>query len=107
MAFEKSIEAVIQEAISHGEFDNLPGAGKPVNLDAYFDTPESVRVAQALLKEAGILPLEVQLLQEIAELKERKAAALGTAEQDHIAAILNQKQVNLNLRLERLRHQVK
>jgi len=34
MAFEKIAEEKIQEAIATGEFDDLPGKGKPLDLDA-------------------------------------------------------------------------
>ena len=37
MSLEKIIEERIQEAMANGEFDNLEGAGKPLNLDEYND----------------------------------------------------------------------
>ena len=43
MSFEKIAEEKIEEAIAAGEFDNLPGQGKPLDLDAYFATPEQMR----------------------------------------------------------------
>ena len=76
-------------------------------MSAYFETPEEVRAAQAVLKQAGILPLEVQLLQEIAESKEEKATAQSVDEPDRITELLNRKQLKLNLLRERLRQQVK
>jgi F0F1-type ATP synthase gamma subunit len=68
--FDKIVESAIQEAIARGEFENLPGTGKPIDLTEYFNAPEEVRVAQAMLKNAGMVPLEVDLLQEIVALKE-------------------------------------
>ena len=44
MSFEKLVEEKIREAMAEGEFDNLPGKGKPINLDAYFATPEDLRI---------------------------------------------------------------
>ena len=70
MSFDKTIEALIKAAQARGDFDNLPGQGQPIDLTDYFNTPEDIRVAQALLREAGIVPLEIQLLGEIAVLKE-------------------------------------
>jgi len=32
MAFERIVEALIKEALERGEFDNLPGKGKPIDL---------------------------------------------------------------------------
>jgi len=46
MKFDKAVEASIQEAFLRGDFDNLPGKGKPIDLTEYFNTPEDVRVAQ-------------------------------------------------------------
>ena len=44
MSLEKSVEEKIKQAIADGEFDNLAGAGKPLNFDNYFNTPEDVRM---------------------------------------------------------------
>ncbi|MEP6787258.1 MAG: DUF1992 domain-containing protein [Acidobacteriota bacterium] len=35
MSIESSIEQKIREAIARGDFDNLEGKGKPLDLDAY------------------------------------------------------------------------
>ena len=44
MSIESAIEQKIREAIARGEFDNLSGSGKPLDLDAYFNTPEDLRM---------------------------------------------------------------
>jgi len=38
MSFHKNADEKINGAIARGEFDNLPGKGKPLDLDAYFTT---------------------------------------------------------------------
>ena len=76
MSFDKIVEALIKEAQARGEFDNLPGEGKPIDLTAYFETPEEVRLAQSLLKNAGMISPEVQLLKEIAELRFRRLSRM-------------------------------
>lgn len=70
MSFDKLVEEKIREAMERGEFDNLPGKGKPLDLDAYFATPEDLRLSYSILKNAGIVPEEAQLLSEIGSLKE-------------------------------------
>ncbi len=65
MFFEKLAEEKIKEAIENGEFDNLPGKGKPLDLEAYFATPADVRLGYSVLKSAGCVPEEVALLKEI------------------------------------------
>jgi hypothetical protein len=44
MSLEKIVEEKLLEAINNGEFDNLEGAGKPLDLDEYFAAPEDIRV---------------------------------------------------------------
>ena len=39
MSFKKNADEKIKEAIAKGEFENLRGKGKPLDLDAYFATP--------------------------------------------------------------------
>jgi hypothetical protein len=70
MSFDKIVEALIKEAQERGEFDNLPGKGKPIDLTTYFETPEEVRLVQSVLKNAGIKSPEVQLLNEIAGMRQ-------------------------------------
>jgi Domain of unknown function (DUF1992) len=71
-------ERVIQEAIARGELDDLPGAGRPLELDDDALVPEELRVAYRILKNAGFVPPEVEALNEIAAL-ERLAMGDATA----------------------------
>ena len=32
IAFDRIVEAIIKDAMERGEFDNLPGKGKPIDL---------------------------------------------------------------------------
>ena len=49
MSLNKAVEARIKEAMERGEFSNLPGRGKPLDLSAYFETPEELRLAELIL----------------------------------------------------------
>jgi hypothetical protein len=60
-------DAKIAAAIEAGEFANLPGAGKPLDLDDDPLVPEDLRVAWRILKNSGFVPPEV------AERRERVA----------------------------------
>ncbi|MNC88216.1 hypothetical protein D3C83_40090 [compost metagenome] len=71
-------EKAIQEAIARGELDDLPGAGRPLELDDDALIPEELRLAYRILKNAGYVPAEVQALNEIAQL-ERLALGDATA----------------------------
>ena len=57
-------ERHIQAAQETGEFDNLPGAGKPLQLDDDSAVPEALRTGYRLLKNAGYLPPELALRKE-------------------------------------------
>jgi hypothetical protein len=74
MSIEKFVEEQVRRAIEAGEFDNLAGKGKPIDLKAYFDTPEDLRLAYSVLKSNSFVPEEVELLREIEALKERLQA---------------------------------
>ena len=53
-ALEIIAERKIEEAIARGDFDNLPGAGRPLDLDDEDPLwPEEVRMAKRILKNAG------------------------------------------------------
>jgi hypothetical protein len=76
--FELLAERKIAEAMANGEFDGLPGAGRPLDLGDDALIPEELRVAYRILKNAGYIPPEVQALNEIAAL-ERLALGDATA----------------------------
>ncbi len=107
MSFDKIVEALIKKAQERGEFDNLPGKGKPIDLTAYFETPEEVRLAQSVLKNAGMTSPEVQLLKEIAELRQAQAALTDEGKKQEIRKRIEQKQMEFNLMMERQKRQRK
>ncbi len=107
MSLEKAVEAIIKEAQERGDFDNLKGQGKPIDLTAYFETPEDVRNAYSLLKNAGVVSPEVELLQEIAALKERLATTYEEKDRSRIKKIISDKQLQFNVMIERQRRQRK
>ncbi|MGB2682245.1 MAG: DnaJ family domain-containing protein [Candidatus Competibacter sp.] len=65
--FDHIVEARIQEAIERGELRDLPGEGKPLQLDDNSAVPETLRAAYRLLKNAGYLPPELHLRKELRE----------------------------------------
>lgn len=52
-------EQKIVEAEKAGDFANLPGAGKPLELEDLSHIPEDMRMAYRVLKNSGYLPPEV------------------------------------------------
>lgn len=62
-------EEQIQAAIRRGEFDALPGQGEPLALEDDSAIPEELRVAYRVLKNAGCLPPQLTLRNEIHQLE--------------------------------------
>jgi hypothetical protein len=107
MSFDKHVEEMIKKAQERGEFDNLPGKGKPIDLTEYFEMPEDVRVAQSVLKNAGMKSREVDLLKEIAELKQALAKVVNEKKRQEIQKQIQEKQIEFSLMMERQRRQMK
>jgi hypothetical protein len=68
---ENLVEARIRKAMAEGEFDNLPGKGKPIDLSKYYGVPEHLRIAYHMMKGSGYIPEEVRLKKEMEILKEK------------------------------------
>jgi hypothetical protein len=64
-AFQKIIEKRIQDAQENGDFDDLPGKGKPIDLEDDRNIPEELRLTYKILKNADCLPPELELRKEI------------------------------------------
>ena len=101
MSIEKSIEEKIQQGIAAGEFDNLKGAGKPLNLDDYFTTPEDVRMGFSILKSNDFVPEEVEILKEISRLREKIKSCTEPEEKQKLVKTLNEKSLALTILMER------
>jgi hypothetical protein len=48
-------ERKIEEALAEGQFDNLPGMGKPLELEDTSHLPPDIRMAYTILKNGGYL----------------------------------------------------
>jgi len=101
MSFSRIAENRIREAMAQGEFDNLPGAGEPLNLEEYFSVPEDLRMAYSVLKSANYRPLEVELLNEVARLEQAIAAAADDAARGPLQRELAHRRTELAILLER------
>lgn len=91
-------ERRIREALERGELDDLPGAGRPLNLDDDAHVPPELRAAYRLLKNAGFLPPEVELRREIGEAQGLIDAATGPGERDRAQRRLELLHLRLRLR---------
>jgi hypothetical protein len=80
LLFESIAEQKIREAQERGEFDDLPGAGKPLDLEEDRLVPEDLRLAYRILKNAGFLPPELETQKEIRALEELLDRVQGSEE---------------------------
>lgn len=97
---EKIAEEKIKTALENGDFDNLPGQGKPIDLTEYFEAPPHLRAAFNLLKNAGVLPKQVILWKEIEDLRNRRRRARDREEVLKISAEIERKLVQIDLMVE-------
>ena len=100
MLFQENVDEKIKEAIARGEFDNLSGKGRPLDLDAYFATPEHLRMCYSILKNADVIPEEVELLRQIERLKESLVSSTDRIDKKALRQQLSEKLTNLNMRME-------
>lgn len=72
--FERLAEERLREAVAAGEFDELPGHGRPLELEDLSRVPADLRASYCLLKSANVLPEEMQLKQDMLRLGDLIAA---------------------------------
>jgi len=65
------VGAMMTKAIERGEFDNLEGSGKPLNLDENPFEPNELHMVHKILKDNGYAPYWMELGKEIDILKEK------------------------------------
>jgi hypothetical protein len=101
VSLERVIDNLIQEAIARGEFHNLDGQGKPLDLTAYFNTPEDLRMAYSVLKSNQIVPQEVELIRQIVDLRQKIGETEDEAERTTLTRELNERILALDLAIEK------
>ena len=67
-AFAMLAESRIQAAIATGEFDDLPGRGKPLPRDDMARVPADLRMSYRVLRNAKCLPPELEARRDVARL---------------------------------------
>jgi hypothetical protein len=91
-------ERRIREAMERGEFDDLPGKGKPLALgDEDPMVPEELRMAYRLLRNAGMLPPELELRKELLRLSDLLSAVTDEGERRRRRRELDYKLMQFNL----------
>ena len=74
------VEEQIRQAQERGDFDNLPGSGKLLNLDKNPHAGDNA-LAYSMLKQSGYAPPEIELAKEIRSESEKAEANLAKLRQ--------------------------
>ena len=94
----------LAESEKRGELRAAPSYGKPLELGAgYAETPDEFRVGFKILKDAGVVPAEVELMQQIDILRRSLDGAADSEGARAQRRRLVDMQQALALRMERLR----
>ncbi len=82
-------EKHILQAIEKGELNNLPGQGKPLEIDDDSHVPPHLKAAYRILKNSGFLPPELEDRKRALELVD----LLETVEEDSEEIILKAREL--------------
>jgi len=95
--FARVAEERIREAQREGAFDNLPGKGKPLELEDQSLIPEDLRMSYHILKNAHVLPPEAELRKEIRTLQDLLKYVEDESERKAMAKEIEWKMIRLDL----------
>ena len=94
-------EERIRQSIQNGDFENLPGKGKPLKLDDLSGVPEDLRMGYKILKNAGMVPEEVQLKKDMLKLEDLLACCIDEQERTSLQSKLTEKELRFNQLMEK------
>ncbi len=101
---EDEIGRKLAESQANGELASAPSYGKPLHLgDGYDETPAELRMGMKILKDAGVVPPEVELMRQIEAQQLRVQTATDEATARTERQTLSEMRQRLALRLEKLR----
>ena len=93
----------VREAEKSGEVKNLPGYGKPLDLDDDRHVPPRYRMAFRMLKNAGYTPPEVEMIKRVAQIRaELESEPSGTKRQS-LQTELRETQQKLDVALDKFK----
>ena len=99
------IGQALRDSEATGELRSAPSWGKPLAAaDGWDETPVELRQPFKILKDAGVVPPEVEVMREITALERELAVAGDAAAERALQQRLAEKRQHLALRLEKLRH---
>lgn len=94
-------EEKIKAGLKSGAFDNLPGKGKPLVLEDLSAVPKELRAGYKMLKNAGMLPEELQLRKDIVTLNDLLRCCEDDKERERLSKQLRLKRLKFNQIMEK------
>ncbi len=99
--FAQIAEQRIREAMARGEFDDLTLKGEPIPLEDRTHVPEELRMGFKILKNAGVLPEELELKREIASLRLLLDACTDEGERTALRRCMTARQLRFSMLMEK------
>ena len=99
--FHNLAEQRILEAIREGALDDLALRGQPIPREDFSGVPEELRMGYKILKNAGYLPEELQVKQEILSLQDMLSACTSEDEQQEAQRKLSLRRLQLDMLMEK------
>ncbi|MCL1632068.1 DUF1992 domain-containing protein [Sporolactobacillus sp. CPB3-1] len=94
-------EEKIKEGLKSGAFDHLPGKGKPLVLEDLSSVPKELRAGYKMLKNAGMLPEELQLRKDMVTLSDLIKCCNDDQERTALNRQLRYKRLKINQLVEK------
>jgi hypothetical protein len=86
----------IKEAIKDGEFNNIPGMGKPLKEDDLSHVPENLRMGYRMMKNAGMIEDEGALKKEMMTIDDLISKCYDNEERVKLHQLKSEKQLRLD-----------
>ena len=100
LTLDEQIAQALHDSEASGELRAAPSWGKPLDFgDGYAQTPVELRMPFKVLKDAGVVPHEVEMMRRAAQLRAR----LQVEDDPALRRQLCELEQHIALRLERLR----
>jgi hypothetical protein len=101
---DEEIARQLQQAAESGELRSARGYGQPMQeSEGWHETPEALRMPFKILKDAGVVPHEVEMFHERARLRAAVEAADTPQTREALQRRLSELEQSISLRLESLR----
>ncbi|AJQ57152.1 DUF1992 domain-containing protein [Bacillus thuringiensis] len=96
-------EEKIRQAIRNGDLDYLPGKGKPLQLEDLSMVPPELRMSYKILKNAGMIPSEMELQKDILKIEDLIACCYDEEERKKLREELTAKTLRFQQVMEKRR----